>query len=444
MSLLSLIRNHGPDSIFAFRAGRPIRVAQFLDQVQRLAAMLPDRQHMLNLCTDRYHFLVGFSAALVRRQINLLPPNHTPSLIAQLERKYPDLYCLADEAGEAKTLETFAFPELPSEGCAPAPAVPSIPATQLAAIAFTSGSTGEPVAHQKSWGSLVDSAQAEAERLSLPARPAIAFLGTVPPQHMYGLETTLLLPMQSGHIVHASQPFYPAEIRDELGALERPRCLVTTPVHLRALLEESAHPPPVDLLICATATLSPQLAASAEIRFGAPLIEIYGCTEAGQIASRRTTQGAEWQPLRGVTLRQDEAGAWASGGHIQGEVLLADVIELRHAGSFLLHGRTADLVNIAGKRTSLANLNYHLNSIEGVVDGVFVLPEGDNESVSRLIAFVVAPRLGAEALLSALRQRIDAAFLPRPLCLVEQLPRNATGKLPRQVVNELVKNAPAG
>ena len=40
--------------------------------------------------------------------------------------------------------------------------------------------------------------------------------------------------------------------------------------------------------------------------------------------------------------------------------------------------------------------------------------------------------------MSALRQRIDPAFLPRPLCFVEALPRNETGKLPRIAVEDLV------
>jgi acyl-coenzyme A synthetase/AMP-(fatty) acid ligase len=120
---------------------------------------------------------------------------------------------------------------------------------------------------------------------------------------------------------------------------------------------------------------------------------------------------------------------------------LADVIELRAPGRFLLHGRTADLVNIAGKRTSLAHLNYHLNSIDGVRDGVFVVPEQRDEAVTRLAAYVVAPGMSSEALLSALRQRIDSAFLPRPLHLVAALPRNETGKLPRQALDEVASLA---
>jgi acyl-coenzyme A synthetase/AMP-(fatty) acid ligase len=123
---------------------------------------------------------------------------------------------------------------------------------------------------------------------------------------------------------------------------------------------------------------------------------------------------------------------------VEREVLLADMIELRDRNTFLLHGRTADLVNIAGKRTSLAHLNFHLNSIEGVKDGAFVMPEEDDGTVTRLMAFVVAPGLASEPIMSALRQRIDPAFLPRPLCFVEALPRNETGKLPRGAVDELV------
>jgi acyl-coenzyme A synthetase/AMP-(fatty) acid ligase len=118
---------------------------------------------------------------------------------------------------------------------------------------------------------------------------------------------------------------------------------------------------------------------------------------------------------------------------------LNDVVELRGAERFLLHGRHADLVNIAGKRTSLAYLNYHLNSIEGVRDGVFIMPDDESTSaVPRLMAFVVAPGVSQDTILAALRQRIDAAFLPRPLSLVDALPRNSTGKLPRDAITALV------
>jgi acyl-coenzyme A synthetase/AMP-(fatty) acid ligase len=435
MASAPLVRGFGAAAAFAYRKGLCISVERFLADAARLAAALPDRSYLLNLCTDRYHFAIGFAAALLRRQVTLLPPNETPDLIERLVSQYPGLHCLSDRSTGIGSLETMVFPELDDPGPV-APPIPDVPETQIAAIVFTSGSTGDPVPYRKTWGSLVRVAAAEIEILRLRARPGMALIGTVPPQHVFGLEASVLVPMQGGLAVHARRPFYPADIRAELAALPPPRALVTTPVHLRALLAEQDELPPADFLLCATAPLSPQLAAQAEARFGAPLHEIYGCTESGGIASRRTVESNEWRAMKRVALRTDGTGTWVKGGHVEADVLLADVIELRGRGRFLLHGRTADLVNIAGKRTSLAHLNYHLNSIPGVRDGTFVVPDQGSEAVTRLSAYVVAPGLTRASLLAALRQRIDAAFLPRPLHFVEALPRNETGKLPRRALEE--------
>ena len=437
MGLVPLIRDYAAGAVFAYRNGRSIGVRQFLRDVEQLAVQLPARRHILNLCSDRYHFVVGFAAALVRGQISLLPPNQTPNLIAQLSERYPDLFCLSDTVSEHHALTTVAYPRADDGDCPERP-VPALPAAQVAAIVFTSGSTGHPVANQKSWGGLVRSARAEADRLGVRTFPGMVILATVPPQHMYGLESTVLMVMQNGLVLHAGRPFHTADIRAELEALPPPRGLITTPVHLRALLADPDLLPGVNFLLSATAPLSPQLAAEAEARFAAPLYEIYGCTEAGQVATRRTVETAEWRVLPDVTLRQEPTGTWVQGGHVETEVLLHDVIELSSSETFLLHGRTADLVNIAGKRTSLAHLNYQLNAIAGVRDGVFVMPEEADGAVTRLAAFVVAPGLTRETVMNALRQSIDVAFLPRPLVFVEALPRNDTGKLPSQALTQFV------
>jgi acyl-coenzyme A synthetase/AMP-(fatty) acid ligase len=211
---------------------------------------------------------------------------------------------------------------------------------------------------------------------------------------------------------------------------------------LRILLAEPETPPPVDLVLCATAPLAGQLAREAEARFARSLYEIYGCSEAGQIAARRTALSEEWRCLDGITLRQDDTGTWASGAPIAVETLLPDVIELHDPERFLLHGRIADLVDVAGKRTSLAHLNYHLNAIDGVQDGAFAIADATEQAtVSRLAAFVVAPGLSADHILAELRRRIDIAFLPRPLCLVPALPRNALGKLPHDEMQLLIAEA---
>jgi acyl-coenzyme A synthetase/AMP-(fatty) acid ligase len=265
-----------------------------------------------------------------------------------------------------------------------------------------------------------------------------AVVGTVPPQHMYGFESTVLIVMQSAGAMVAGQSFYPADICNALAAMPRPRALVSTPVHLRSVLGAGIDIPPADLVVCATAPLSPALAEELEARFGAPLLEIYGSTETGQIAMRNSASTQEWQLFSGIRLQQKNGVTLASGGHIDQPTPLNDIIETVAADRFLLHGRTADLVNIAGKRSSLAYLNLQLNAIPGVADGAFFMPdESASDGVTRLMALVVAPGLSPAALTAALRERIDPAFLPRPLHFVDALPRNATGKLPREALREL-------
>jgi acyl-coenzyme A synthetase/AMP-(fatty) acid ligase len=96
------------------------------------------------------------------------------------------------------------------------------------------------------------------------------------------------------------------------------------------------------------------------------------------------------------------------------------------------------MVNVAGKRSSLAFLDAQLMAIDGVTDGLFFMPEDEAAGgVTRLAALVVAPGMRREELLAQLRRRIDAAFLPRPLVMLERLPRAASGKLPLEALRAL-------
>ena len=438
MQTLPLITHTTFDTTIAWQEGRAISVERFLADVDHLTTLLPAGKHILNLCRDRYHFTVGLAAAIVSNKISVLPPTHTPDMVRQLQAFSPDVFCLHDHDDCSVALPQFRYPLMPIQHTAVKIAIPQINTQQLIAIVFTSGSTGTPIPHSKSWGALVSNVQAQAARLGLLANTRYNIVGTIPPQHMYGLESTVLLPMQSGNALSSAHPFYPADICNMLEAVPSPRILVSTPLHLRLLLDAELMLPTLTLTLSATAPLSPQLAHKIEKSLKSPLIEIYGSTETGQIATRHTTQTEVWHLLPDVKLTQRAEQIWADGGHVETASPLNDIIELTDADHFLLHGRQQDLINIAGKRSSLANLNHHLNAISGVIDGAFYMPdELSHDHVTRLGACVVAPSLTASALLAALRLQIDPVFLPRPLLFVESLPRNATGKLPREALKKL-------
>ena len=434
----ALISDRSLDDVLAWRPQGPVRVREFLADAHALAAQLPGGDWLLNLCEDRYHFAVGFVAGLLAGKVSLQPSSQSPETLQRLAQDHTGTCWLSDLADGVPGLPGCLFPDLATLPRAEVHEMPQIDDERVVAILFTSGSTGLPQPHRKTWGKLVRNGRAEAEALGLLRRPQ-AIVGTVPIQHSYGFESTFLIALHGGCQFAAGKPFYPQDIVDALQAVPRPRMLVTTPFHLSTLLASGLDVPAVDLVLSATAPLSPDLARRAEERCGAPVHEIYGSTESSALASRRTLDGAAWQPMGAVRLEQEGDTTHASGGHVEGRVPLADLIETRADGSFLLHGRHADLINIAGKRTSLAYLNHQLGAVPGVVDAAFFLPDAPEgaEGVTRLVAFVVAPTLDARTLMAGLRPRLDAIFLPRPLVLVEALPRNSTGKLTRQALQAL-------
>ncbi len=437
---IALFAHATPDAPFAYRDGAAIGAGRFLADVRHLAATLPAGSHVLNVCADRYLFAVGLAACLLTGKITLLPSTHTPETIRQLAVLAPDAFCLTDDPDCDLELARFHVPAGMQAAAVPWE-VPAIDTAQTAAILFTSGSTGVPLPHYKTWGGLARCVRAGAARLGLADGRSFALVGTVPAQHMYGFETTVLMALHSGNAFCAERPFYPADVCAVVGAAPRPRVLVSTPIHLRTLVAAGIDLPAVDLVVSATAPLTQALAHDVERRFKTTLLEIYGSTETGQTALRRTACSDTWRLWPDVRIRITGGRAYAEGGHVTEPTLLCDVIEMTGSEEFLLHGRTADLVNIAGKRSSFAYLNHQLNAIPGVLDGVFFQREQDSagsSGVARLAAMVVAPGLTSAALTEALRQRIDPVFLPRPLLFVDRLPRNATGKLPQQSVQLMV------
>lgn len=158
------------------------------------------------------------------------------------------------------------------------------------------------------------------------------------------------------------------------------------------------------------------------------------------MATRRTVEGDLWRLYDGVTFGEQNGVVYVHASHLPDAVALNDFIEVQPDARFKLLGRHADLVNIAGNRASLSDLNLKLNAIAGVRDGVFVLPEKkeDNDRL-RLAALVVAPDLDKKEILTALAEHVNPVFLPRPLYKVKSLPRNAMGKLPREALSRLLQ-----
>ena len=400
----------------------------FRAQVLAVAASLGSSAAIVNLCEDRHLFLLAFAAAMAHRRTVLLPPSRIEAATAELRTQYPGCKVIDDgfiAAGDSSPLSSDSGDE-----------------DFVAVIGHTSGSTGLPAAHEKTLHGLhtttalnAKALRAELARQGRTERPWI--VATVPPQHMYGLETSVLLPLFEGFGVHCGRPLLPADVAAALSEVPAPRVLVSTPVHLRALVDSQARYPEVSIVVSATAPLPLELATRIEQRLGAALIEFFGSTETCVVATRRTSLENGWWPYPGIRLVPGGDGTIVSAPWFVRDQVLHDLIELQVDGSFSVVGRGSDVIEVAGKRASLADLTRRLLLLDGVLDAVvFQPPARDAGTAGRCAALVVAPSLTPRDITRRLQGVVDAAFVPRPVVLVPKLPRNEIGKLPREKLLE--------
>lgn len=432
---LPLFVSADPARPIAWRHGAPVLLAEFQRDVGSVIAQLPKQTApaaMINLCEDRYRFLVAFAAALSVGHTVLLPSSRAEQVVADVEQSNAGSYRIDDVGIDA----ALGVPSTATVNT-------QIRADMTVMVGYTSGSTGQPKTFPKLWRTVNGSNARNAQGI----RAAIAdknspvwILATVPPQHMYGMEMSVLLPLGGDMAVHAGRPLFPADIAAALAELPRPRVLVSTPVHLRAIVGSDQAFPPVDVIVSATAPLDQPLAAAVTAKLGGELLEMFGSTETCVFASRLTAREEQWRLYEGVRLEPRDDGTLVHAPWFVEPVLLQDLVDLHPDHRFTVRGRSSDMIEVAGKRASLSDLTRRLLAIEGVQEAAVFQPEADAVgTIRRVAALVVAPTLTAREVLNQLAAGVDSAFLPRPLLIVDQLPRNELGKLPRENLLKALK-----
>lgn len=381
---------------------------------------------LLNLCVDRMDFATVLLAAARRGQPCLLPSADSAAAIEAVLARYPDAQACRDvDAPLSRT------------GTRDAQGLDKLPDAQLATVGFTSGSTGAPKPVSKTWANLLGDARclvAGLDRHGLAQHAAL--VATVPPQHMYGLELTVLTVLAGRYRVHAGRPFFPADVASALEAVDGPRVLVSTPVHLQAVLKSQVVLPPIDVVISASAPLSAELARSLESTLGCRVVEIYGSTETGAIASREPCRDAIWQLFPGIRFDAVDGGLVCE--HLPQQAQVQDQIEVVNATGFRLLGRPDDMIKVAGKRYSRQALTRQLLAIPGVEDAAVVGLSGAGR-----VGAVVVGSPSSSQIRRWLAERIDPVFIPRPLRRVSAIPKTATGKPTAAAIRVLLEQGEA-
>ncbi len=428
--------HHGSgDAPFALRNGKLISRGRLWSDVRALARQLPDdRAYVINLCEDRYLFCLTLLAAMARRQICLLPPCGLEGIIKDILRDYPNAYVASERTPPSLCCDWF---EVAKPDTLETSGPVHFDDAQIALVAFTSGSTGYPQACPHTFGTFRRSAKMALSSLGM-AQSNRLVVSTTPPQHMYGLETSVFWPLFSGLAMYAGRPFFPEDIHRVVKSAPLPCLLASTPTHLRSLSDTSSHWGNLEHILSSTAQLSVGLARKTEAAFVCRLQEIYGSTETLSFASRFTACETLWRPYLGAVLAQDSQGqSLLTSPHLNHALVLQDSLRLESDGGFEILGRSSDMVKIGGKRASLAELNRRLTDIEGVADGLFFARE-DGDGECRMVAVVVG-NLDKPSIRQQLKLYLDEVFLPRAIYFVEAIPRNKVGKIVKKEWEALMK-----
>jgi acyl-CoA synthetase (AMP-forming)/AMP-acid ligase II len=335
------------------------------------------------------------------------------------------------------------------------PAAAVLPFSTPSLLLQSSGTTGLPKIVHRSAAAI--DAVSHQMAVSVGMGPDDVFLSCVPLCHSYGLEHGLLTPLWAGSTVHLAQGFDLATIRRELtrsGVTVFPA--VPSVFEMLAGLGEDERFPSLRLAYSAGGPLPHSVYQTFLDRFGVPIAQLYGATEVGSITFACPQQPnfdptAVGRAMPGVELSVDaegqllvRAGSMLSGYvdaespvNADGFFPTGDLARLDEHGNLTITGRLKLLIDVGGRKVNPLEVEQTLRQHPGVNECV-VVPLKLSDTVYRLKAVITPTRPGApptgEELRSFAKDHLSAYKVPRVFEVRESLPRSATGKILRHLL----------
>lgn len=302
---------------------------------------------------------------------------------------------------------------------------------------FTSGSSGFPLGAFKSRENL--DAEVSVLVQSLEKYKIKKVVVTVPFVHIYGVLVGLLLPMKMGVSLVIKEDFLPYELLEE--AKSGHTLIVTTPVFIKALsrLTESLRMPN-NVFISSTGPLHKDDVISFEKKFSTNLMQLFGSTETGGIASKLHANES-WKTLNKVKISTNEDKLQVSSPFISKYLLdkeikkidtmfqTQDIVEINEEG-FVLLGRSNKIIKIAGKRISSALLETTLETLPNVEVAVVELVYKKEllRSEQVLITLQAKEHISQQAIKDKISECYGVLTIPFKLVYVEKIKHSAMGK----------------
>jgi acyl-coenzyme A synthetase/AMP-(fatty) acid ligase len=382
--------------------------------------------YVINLCEQRHEFIATLLATALANKASILPPDLAPESLRKVHK-------LLGNCQQIDSVDTALFAR--NEAGAFVAQFSALHLSSCQIYLFTSGTTGEPKPICKTFAEMLAAAKLAVERFQLTSNNSM--IGTVPNQHMYGLETTVFWPLISYASVWYRKVFFIDDMLEALKTLGTQTCyLVSTPLHLeKTLLAQKNIRNIPHTIISATAPLKSKTAQQLEHQYTQKVVEVYGSTETCSIATRATAHIRLWRPYADINLRTDNKTAEVYLPYMDSWLTLNDQVSINKDGQFELLGRNNDLVKVAGKRHSLAFLHELLQQVPGVQESALLMSSDEQ----RLVAFVVTTQKDIEEKIrEVFLHEVDPVFIPRPIIHIDQLPRSATGKVQISALRDML------
>ena len=339
----------------------------------------------------------------------------------------------------------------------------------LAVIIYTSGTTGRSKGAMVTHRNLLSNARVLVDYWGFSDRDVL--LHALPVFHIHGLFVANHCALLSGAKLLWHRKFDPVLV---LRDLARATVMMGVPTFYTRLL---AHPgfgrdacESVRLFISGSAPLQLETFKEFKERSGHSILERYGMSEAGMICSNplhgERRAGSVGLPLPGVSVRiaQDydiPVAPGAVGGiQIKGENVFAgywenpdktrleftddgyfrtgDLGAFDSDGYLSIVGRAKDLIISGGYNVYPKEIEIALDALPGVMESaVFGIPHAD---FGEAVAAVLVPKQGVlldtTAMIVELRKNLANYKVPKQILLVEELPRNAMGKVQKALLRE--------
>jgi len=339
----------------------------------------------------------------------------------------------------------------------------------LAAILYTSGTTGRPKGAMLSHRNLASNALTLVEAWGFTS--ADVLLHALPIYHVHGLFVACHCALLAGARMIWLPKFDPADVRAQLA---HATVMMGVPTFYARLLADptfgAADCRNVRLFVSGSAPLLAETFEAFRERAGQPILERYGMTETGMLASNpldgERIAGTVGRPLHGVSARVvDEEGRPLPPGEVgaievkgpnvfagywrlpektredftaDGYFRTGDMGEWLPNGYLKIVGRAKDLIITGGLNVYPKEIEERIDALPGVVESA-VIGVPDPDFGEAVVAVVVAPRDNAPTeagLIAALKAEIANFKVPKRVHFVTELPRNAMGKVQKNVLRQ--------